>query len=233
VGGSNNTFLGQGAGAGNVSSNSNTFIGEAAGFSSTGINNIALGATAGSALTTGNGNICIGHTGVAADANTIRIGTSGTQTAAFVAGISGATVANNVAVQINTVTGQLGTIASSRRFKENIAEMGTSSSMLLKLRPVTFNYKKDESHTPQWGLIAEEVAAINPELVVRDEKGEIFTVRYEQINAMLLNEFLKAHATIEGQQNTIADQKTLLEALAASVKAQDARLKVLETLLTK
>src|SRR5205823_685503 len=106
--------------------------------------------------------------------------------------------------------GQLGTIASSRRFKENINEMGSSSDVLLKLRPVKFTYKRDSTHTPQWGLIAEEVADLNPDLVARDNDGSIFTVRYEQINAMLLNEFLKEHAKVE--------------TLTAQLKSQDERL---------
>ncbi len=167
-------------------------------FNTTGGNNIALGASAGINLTTGSNNIDIGNGGVAAEANTIRIGSGGTQTATFIAGISGVPIAGGVPVTINGA-GQLGFTASSRRYKDNIQPMAASSEKLLQLKPVTFTYKKelDPKSITQWGLIAEEVAAINPDWVVYDEKGAINTVRYEQINAMLLNEFLKEHQKVE------------------------------------
>jgi len=186
----------------------------------TGSGNIALGSSAGNNLTTGNSNIDIGNVGVAAEANTIRIGTTGNQTSTFIAGISGVTVSGGAAVSI-LANGQLGTITSSRRFKDNIQPMNNASESLLKLNPVTFTYKKelDAKNIPQWGLIAEEVAAINPDLVVLDEKGEINTVRYEQINAMLLNEFLKEHKKVEEQNQKIS---TLEERLARMEKALEA-----------
>src|SRR5205807_10230467 len=99
--------------------------------------------------------------------------------------------------------GQLGTTSSSRRFKKEIKPMDQTSEAILGLNPVTFHYKSDAKNTPQFGLIAEEVAEVNPDLVVRDEKGSSYAVRYEAINAMLLNEFLKEHKKLETQQATI------------------------------
>jgi hypothetical protein len=163
-------------------------------------------------------NIDIGHQGQFGDSGTIRLGTQGTQTSCYIQGISGVTVSGGAAVSI-LPDGRLGTVTSSRRFKENIQEMGAASNALLKLKPVTFTYKKelDSNSVPQWGLIAEEVAAVNPNWIVRDEKGEINTVRYEQINAMLLNEFLKEHKKVEE--------------LEAREKERDARLARLEQML--
>src|SRR5207237_9750527 len=140
---------------------------------------------------------------LAAEANTCRIGTAGTQKAAFVAGISGATAASGVAVYVNS-SGQLGTLTSSARFKQDIASMDGASDALLSLRPVTFRYKTDldPQGIPQFGLIAEEVEKVAPELVARDDKGEIYTVRYEAVNAMLLNEFLKEHRRMDAHAET-------------------------------
>jgi hypothetical protein len=104
--------------------------------------------------------------------------------------------------------GQLGTLSSSRRFKKEIKPMEKASEAILALKPVTFHYKSDASGTPQFGLIAEEVAKVNPDLVVRDKNGEIYTVRYEAINALLLNEFLKEHRKVEEQQGTIGQLKS-------------------------
>src|SRR4029077_13096176 len=115
----------------------------------------------------------------------------------FIAGISGKTVASGVGVIINS-QGQLGTVQSSARFKDDIKPMDQTSEALLKLKPVTFRYKKelDPDKIPQFGLIAEEVENINPDLVVRDDVGDVTTVRYEAVNAMLLNEFLKEHRRV-------------------------------------
>jgi len=107
-------------------------------------------------------------------------------------------------------SGQLGTTASSRRFKTDIQQMDKSSEAILSLKPVTFHYKSDRKNTSQFGLIAEEVAKVNPDLVVHDKEGKPYTVRYDQINAMLLNEFLKEHKKLEAQQATIAELKTTL-----------------------
>jgi len=152
--------------------------------------NIALGELAGIALTTGNSNIAIGNAGVAGESNTMRIGQS--QFSTFIAGIRERTtgVADAIPVLIDSA-GQLGTISSSRRFKKEIKPMDSASESILALKPVTFYYKSDTQDTPQFGLIAEEVAQVNSDLVVRDENGEIYTVRYDAVNAMLLNEFLK------------------------------------------
>jgi hypothetical protein len=132
----------------------------------------------------------------------MRIGLSQFRT--FIAGIRGVTTGqpNAIPVLIDS-DGQLGTMNSSRRFKHEIKPMDKASEAVLALKPVTFNYKSDNTNTPQFGLIAEEVAEVNADLVARDEKGEIYTVRYEAVNAMLLNEFLKEHKKVEKQEATI------------------------------
>src|SRR5438132_839246 len=172
--------------------NFNTVQGDDALLSNTtGSNNIALGDSAGINLTTGKNNIDIGNAGVAGEANKIRIGTKGTQKAAFIAGISGATVASGVGVIVGS-NGQLGTVVSSERFKDSIEPMDKASEAILGLQPVTFRYKHelDPADIPQFGLVAEEVEKVNPDLVARDDQGKPYTVRYEAVNAMLLNEFL-------------------------------------------
>jgi methyl-accepting chemotaxis protein len=167
-----------------------------------------LGVQAGANLTIGSNNIEIGNVGVAGDANMIRIGKQGTQTRTFVAGIFGSTVASGVGVIVNS-SGQLGTILSSARFKTEIKPMDKASETILALKPVTFRYKEeiDPDAIPQFGLIAEQVEKVNPDLVARDEDGKVNTVRYEAVNAMLLNEFLKEHRRVEEQGATIAQQK--------------------------
>jgi hypothetical protein len=153
-------------------------------------------------------------TGLTNEDNTIRIGSG--QNAPFIAGISGATVASGVAVVAGT-DGHLGTIVSSREFKDEIKPMDKSSETILELKPVTFCYKRnlDPERVPQFGLVAEDVAKVNPDLVARDPNGKPLAVRYEAVNAMLLNEFLKAHQQIEDQQKRI-------EALEAELKQQSA-----------
>jgi hypothetical protein len=116
--------------------------------------------------------------------------------------------------------GQLGTMSSSYRFKKEITTMEKTSEAILSLRPVTFHYKTDTKSTPQFGLIAEEVAKVNPDLVVRDTKGEIYTVRYDGVNAMLLNEFLKEHRKIQGLETTIARQQKDFQAAATYQQKQ-------------
>jgi trimeric autotransporter adhesin len=170
----------------------------------TGSSNIALGALAGLNLTTGDNNIDIGNEGVAAEANTIRIGEQGTQTATFIAGIIGAALDRGVEVVVDPGTGQLGVLPSSQRFKAEIKPIGKASEAILALQPVTFRYKTAIRGTPQFGLVAEEVAKVNPDLIVRDAEGKSYGVRYEAVNAMLLNEFLKEHQKVEDQQATIA-----------------------------
>jgi trimeric autotransporter adhesin len=207
--GFNNTATGVNALLNNTTGIKNTASGfNALSSNTTGGNNIALGQSAGANLTTGNGNIDIGNAGVAGEAKTIRIGTTGTQTNAYIAGISGATVPTGVAVIVDA-SGHLGTTTSSARFKEAIKPMDKASEAILSLQPVTFRYKHDldPEGIPQFGLVAEDVAKVNPDLVVRNGEGKVYTVRYEAVNAMLLNEFLKAHRRIEEQDKRI-DQLT-------------------------
>ncbi len=214
-----NTAIGYFALFGNTTGNNNTANGTNALLNNTtGNENIALGNLAGRNLTTGDNNIDIGNQGVAAEANTIRIGTVGTQTKTFVAGISGAGV-TGIAVKVNAA-GQLGTAPSSQRFKEEIRPMDDASEAILALKPVTFHYKKeiDPDGIPQFGLVAEQVEKVNPDLVSRDRDGKPYTVRYEAVNAMLLNEFLKEHRTVQEQQKEIdalraelKDQRTLIQ----------------------
>jgi len=193
----------------------------------TGSNNIALGYQAGFNLTTGSNNIDIGNEGVAAEANTIRIGTVGTQTGTFIAGISGVTVSGTTVVV--STNGKLGVGSSSARFKEQIKPMDKASEVILALQPVTFRYKHelDPDGIPQFGLVAEQVEKVNPDLVARDADGKVYTVRYEAVNAMLLNEFLKEHKKVEEQQATntqvksaLAKQEATIAALTATVREQ-------------
>jgi hypothetical protein len=190
----------------------NTATGEGALLrNTTGNNNIALGFQAGMNLTTGNGNIDIGNRGVAGESRIIRIGTSQTHEATFIAGISGATVPTGVTVIVNAY-GRLGTIVSAERFKDAIKPMDKASEAILALKPVTFHYKKelDPEGIPQFGLVAEQVEKVNPDLVARDDQGKPYTVRYEAVNAMLLNEFLKEHRKGQEQDATISQLKTEL-----------------------
>jgi hypothetical protein len=224
--GSNNTANGLLALENNTIGHDNSAEGfEALANNTTGSSNIALGSSAGINLTTGSNNIDIGAPGVAAEANTIRIGKSGTQKKAFVAGIRGVTVASGVGVIVGT-TGQLGTVVSSARFKEAIKPMDKASEAILALKPVTFRYKEelDPDKIPQFGLVAEQVEKVNPDLVVRGEDGKVMTVRYEAVNAMLLNEFLKEHHKVEEQGATIAKQQKQIEALTAGLQKVTARI---------
>jgi hypothetical protein len=185
----------------------------------TGQRNIALGQQAGLNLTTGNDNITIGNVGVAAEAATIRMGTAGTHTRAFIAGIRGVTtgVANAIPVLIDS-NGQLGTISSSRRFKEEIRAMGDATERLLALRPVTFRYKPEvqAGERPlEYGLIAEEVAEVFPELVVFDEEGKPFTVKYHLLSSMLLNELQRLS---ESHGHELAELRERLAALECEAR---------------
>ena len=176
---------------------------------STGNNNIALGHGAGSAYTTGDYNIAIGNSGVGGEANTIRIG-SNNQTRAFIAGIRGRTTgaADAIAVVVDS-NGQRGTVSASRRVKDHITDMGEASSTLMQLRPVTFYYKADqnpEGRALQYGLIAEEVEKVAPELVAHSANGEIETVYYQHLTPMLLNEYQKQQRLIETQTTLLAKQ---------------------------
>ena len=214
----------------NTTGSANTAIGTGAlGSNTTGNGNIAVGSAAGHDLTTGNQNIVIGNpTAVAGESNTIRIGGSLSQTRAFIAGIRGVATGNNDAVNVVIDSdGQLGTVSSSRRFKKEIKPMEAASEAILALKPVTFHYKSDKTNRSEFGLIAEEVAQVNPDLVLPDENGEIYTVRYEAVNAMLLNEFLKEHRKNQEQQATIIQLKSTdakQEAIIAQQQEQIAAL---------
>jgi Chaperone of endosialidase len=219
-----NTAVGLAALFNNTTGFNNTAIGNLALINnSTGKDNIALGDEAGGNLTIGDHNIDIGNRGIVADANTIRIGRQGLQTATYIAAISGATVPTGVPVIVDT-TGHLGTTTSSERYKEAIKPMDKASEAILALKPVIFRYKKDldPEGIPQFGLVAEDVEKVNPALVARDEQGKPYTVRYEAVNAMLLNEFLKEHKVFLKEQRKVEE----LEAkLAEQEKDFTARLK--------
>ena len=186
-------------------------------------NNIALGSDSGDKIQLDN-NICIGNEGAASDTGIIRIGTDGTHVATLVAGIYGTIVSGGTPVFILS-NGQLGTVTSSRRFKTDIAPMAASSDVLLSLNPVTFKYKPgiDPKGIPQYGLIAEDVEKVAPSLVIHDAQNRPYTVRYEQINAMLLNEFLKEHQRVKDQGDAVAAQgKTIAGLTRANAELQKA-----------
>jgi hypothetical protein len=178
----------------------NTAVGWSALRSSTsGSFNTALGAGAGSGVTTADNVICIGSAGADVSQTT------------WIGNIYGVTTqSGTTAPVIVSDTGQLGTMASSERFKKDIAAMDAASEAILSLRPVTFHYKRDTKETPQFGLIAEEVAKVNPALVLPDKAGKPYTVRYDQVNAMLLNEFLKEHRKVEEQAATITNLRSAM-----------------------
>lgn len=225
--GSGNTANGVQALSDNTTGSANTAIGAEALFTNSGNSNIALGNSAGFNLTTGDNNIDIGNIDVAAESNTIRIGTQGTQTNTFIAGISGAGV-TGMAVKINAA-GQLGTAPSSARFKQDIKPMDKASEVILALKPVSFRYRKeiDPDRTPQFGLVAEDVEKVNPDLVARDADGRIYTVRYDAVNAMLLNEFLKEHRQVQEQKATIAQLKSGAAKQEATAAQQQREIKAL------
>jgi trimeric autotransporter adhesin len=222
-----NTANGYRALSGNATGVGNTAYGSQALVQSTGNNNIALGAHAGFNISTGSNNIHIGNVGAGNESGTVRIGDNN-QAKTFIAGINGVNQGSPTAVFINTLTGQLGTAppSSSRRYKKEVKPMDTASEAVLALKPVTFHYNSDKTCTPQFGLIAEEVAAVDSDLVLLDENGEIYTVRYEAVNAMLLNEFLKEHRKNEKQEATIARLQEQIEALTDGLQKVSAQLEV-------
>ncbi len=243
--GNANTAVGASAMSRNTTSGDNTAVGASALFfttgsgntgvgsnalatNSTGTGNIALGYFAGSLISSGSNNIDIGNSAPGNESNTIRIGNTSTQTAAFLAGVSGVTVSSGVQVYIDA-NGQLGTLTSSIRFKEDVEDMASASHSLMQLRPVTFRYKApydDGSHRLQYGLIAEEVAKVDPQLVQFDGQGHAQTVRYQAIDAMLLNEVQQQAGKLAEQRAELAQQKQLLE-------EQGSRLRKLEALLAR
>jgi hypothetical protein len=240
--GVNNTACGNLALAGNVTGSDNTAVGDhtlrfslgnirntAVGSGALenigdGSNNIAIGYHAGTnSINTESNNIYIGHLGVNAESATIRLGTSGTQTTAFIQGINGVTVAGAVPVVIGA-TGQMGTVVSSRRFKDTISDMGASSDKLLELRPVTFTYKTDKSKSQQYGLIAEEVLEHYPDLVVLDADGQPLTIQYHLLTPMLLNELKKQKSLINRQETTINKQVAIISDLLQRTTQSEATL---------
>jgi trimeric autotransporter adhesin len=230
--GNYNTANGYAALANNTTGSQNT----ADGFytlynATTGSGNFALGFGAGRLITTGSNNLDIGNTGTATDTGIIRIGTASLHSATYIAGISGVTASGGVAVYINA-NGQLGTLTSSRRFKHDIKDMGTVSDKLMQLRPVTFRYKDSAEkgpHALQYGLIAEEVAKVYPNLVQYDKQGKPFTIYYHLLTPMLLNELQKEHRQNVVQKSEIVAMKaahhTEITALMAAQKADVTALK--------
>jgi hypothetical protein len=217
-----NTAVGYLALAYNTTGSFNTAIGLAALANNTaGSGNIALGLSAGSHLTTGSNNIDIGNFGVPGEAKTIRIGTGGGQINTYIAGINGVTVAGGVGVIIDS-TGHLGTVTSSAQYKHQIKPMDKASEAILALKPVTFRYKDelDPDGVPQFGLVAEQVEKVNPDLVARDGQGKPYTVRYEAVNAMLLNEFLKEYGKVQKLEATVSQQRKDFQAAIAELKEQ-------------
>jgi len=220
--GSSNTAMGREALSGNTTGGNNTALGVGSLGDCNGTANIGLGFGAGQNLTTGDFNIDIGNAGVAGEARTIRIGDQSAQGATYIAGINGTTIPRGTGVLIDATTGRLGTKPSSQRFKDDIKPMDKASEAIHALKPVTFRYKKefDPAGVPQFGLVAEDVAKVNPDLVVRDADGKIYTVRYDAVNAMLLNEFLKEHSKVEKLEAMIAKQRTDFEAALADLRGQ-------------
>jgi Chaperone of endosialidase len=217
--GSLNTAVGHDALTANTTGFENTAVGVNALQATTGgtaVANTALGHSAGFNATTGSGNVYIG-------AN--MLGVAGESNACYIRSISGRTVdlatANTVLIDDNN---KLGTVASSQRFKRDIKPMDKASEAILALKPVTFHYKSDAKNTPCFGLIAEEVAKVNPDLVVRNNDGELMSVRYDQVNAMLLNEFLKEHKKVQELETTVAQQAKGMEVLTAQLKEQAAQI---------
>src|SRR5262249_16329522 len=218
--GSNNIAVGQSALSNNKDGENNTCIGIRSLLNCKGSNNTAIGIAAGRNIISGNNDICIGNVGFARESNTIRIGDD-TETNTFIAGISGVAVPGGVGVIIDS-SGHLGTTTSSMRFKEAIKPMDKASEAILALKPVTFHYKHDldPDGIQQFGLVAEDVEKVNPALVARDDQGKPYTVRYEAVNAMLLNEFLKEHRKVETLEATVAQQHKDFEAAVAELKGQ-------------
>jgi len=220
--GGQNTAIGYNALRFDIDGGGNTAIGvDALADNTDGSGNIALGAGAGN-VTTGSANIDIDNHGVAGESATIRIG-SADQTRTFIVGIAGAAV-TGASVVVNA-HGELGTVPSSKRFKEDIKPIDKTSEALFALTPVAFHYKReiDPTGTSQFGLVAEEVEKVNPDLVVHDKEGKPYSVRYDQVNAMLLNEFLKEHRKVENLEANAARKQKQIEALTTGLQKVSAQ----------
>jgi hypothetical protein len=214
--GNGNTANGARALFRNTTGNNNTANGLVALFNNvTGSNNAALGVAAGNNVTTANNVIAIGS----------NVSGENVSNTCYIGNIFGVTSAGATAVYVNSL-GKLGTVVSSRRFKDEIKPMDKASEAILALKPVTFRYKQeiDPVRSSQFGLVAEDVEKVNPDLVVRDGEGKVHAVRYEAVNAMLLNEFIKEHKTVQEQGATISELKKELAALTATVKEQAAQI---------
>ena len=227
--GNENTFSGYGAGT-NATGDENTFVGTGAGTSTAGSNNIFLGIFAGGNNATGGNDIYIGNQGPASgtESNTIRIGDG--EAAAYIDGVYGSTSSSGIPVYVNS-NGQLGTQTSSLRFKEQVQDMGDSTSALMKLRPVTFLYKPEYDkgeRTLQYGLIAEEVAKVYPELVAYDNDGQPYSVRYQYLSTMLLNEVQKQYRRAEEQTKVVESQQGRIESQQRQVTAQQQEIESLK-----
>jgi uncharacterized coiled-coil protein SlyX len=225
VDGSFNTGIGSNALQGNASGSYNTALGDGALINGTGMQNTVLGAAAGLGITTANNVICIGY----------NLAAENVDNSCYINNIFNQASSGGSAVFVNAA-GKLGTTMSSHRFKEEIKAMGQASEALFALKPVSFRYKKeiDPAGTSQLGLVAEDVEKVDPDLVVRDKEGKAYSVRYDQVNAMLLNEFLKEHRKVEMQEqklgeqevinaelkSAIAQQQKAMEAMAAQLKEQ-------------
>jgi len=212
--GNANTAIGASALLSNTTGSGNTVIGDLAlEHNTTGSSNVALGFSAGINQTTGSDNIYIGF----------NMGTAGESDACYIASIFGQTSSAGIPVLINS-NNKLGTTTSSKRFKEDIKAMGAVSEALFSLQPVTFHYKKeiDPASTSQLGLVAEDVEKVNPDLVVRDKEGKAYSVRYDQVNAMLLNEFLKEHRAFVEEQRKVTQQQKEIDVLKRDLKEQRA-----------
>jgi hypothetical protein len=231
--GSFNTAVGAGA-LGNNTNADNTAVGASAlGGNTSGHDNTAVGVSALSGNTTGSNNIAIGAPaagqGVSTASHVIVIGTQGgnNDNSCWIGQIFGASSPSGSAVFVDA-NDRLGTVTSSKRFKEDIKAMDKASGALFALKPVSFHYKKelDPARTSQFGLVAEDVEKVNPDLVVRDKEGKAYSVRYDQVNAMLLNEFLKEHRKVEKLEATVADLAGELRKVKAQVETNSPILRV-------
>ncbi len=223
--GNGDVYVGWSSGSYGTTAAYNTFVGAQTGFYNTaGTQDLYLGFSAGVNNTSGSGNIYLAHGGVDGESNTIRIGSG--QQAAFIAGVYGATSGSGVPVYVNS-NGQLGTLTSSRKYKQDIEDMGDVTSALMKLRPVTFFYKPEYDkgeRTRQYGLIAEEVAKVYPDLVAYNPDGSVYTVRYQYLSSMLLNEVQKQYRRAENQAELIQNQQQKIEELESRLSRLEARM---------
>jgi hypothetical protein len=237
VGGFSNTAVGNAALSSCKNGDDNVAVGDSAGMSITrGESNVAVGQSAGQHITKGSGNLLLGAfagDNVTDASGVICINNNGANVSntTWIGGVYNVTTQSGTTLPvIVSDTGELGTIASSKRFKKDIATMEKASEAILSLRPVTFHYKTDTKGTPQFGLIAEEVAKVNPALVLPDKEGKPYTVRYDAVNAMLLNEFLKEHRKVEKLtkefQTTVAQQQKQIEALSTGLQKVSAQIEV-------